>query len=231
MHAIDVANLLGISKVVAPLHPGIASAYGLLVAELKNDYARTSLQTPPNYDTEGMERVYADMESEGRAWLNEEGVPRDLHVFSRWADLRYSHQGSEVTVAFGATKVSGEAIHEVIQEFQTRHEQLYGFALDQPVEIVTLRLAASGAVGSVDMPRRPDGLDAREQAIASQRRVFFNEAGGFAPCNIYDRDRLAPGSSIDGPAILEGMDSTVLINPGWTGQIDEYGNCIMEPSK
>ena len=51
----------------------------------------------------------------------------------------------------------------------------------------------------------------------------------FVPCDIYDRDRLAPGSSINGPAILEGMDSTVLINPGWTGQIDKYGNCIMEP--
>jgi N-methylhydantoinase A len=236
MHAIDVANLLGINKVVAPLHPGIASAYGLLVAELKNDYARTSLQTPPDYDPGGMERVYADMEAEGRAWLDEEGVPRDLHVFSRWADLRYSHQGSEVTVAFGADQVSGEAIDVVVQEFHIRHEQLYGFALDQPVEIVTLRVAASGDVGSVEMPRRPDGLDAPEQAIASQRQVYFDgaggdDAGGFVPCKIYDRDRLAPGSSMIGPAILEGMDSTVLINPGWTGQIDEYGNCIMEPSE
>jgi N-methylhydantoinase A len=231
MHAIDVANLLGINKVVAPLHPGIASAYGLLVAELKNDYARTSLQTPPDYDPEGMEQVYADMEAEGRAWLNEEGVPQDLHLFSRWADLRYAHQGSEVTVGFAASKVSGEAIAGVIQEFHTRHEQLYGFALDQPVEIVTLRVAASGDVGSVDMPRRPDGLDAPEKAIASQRPVYFDESGGFVPCNIYARDRLAPGSSIDGPAILEGMDSTVLINPGWTGKIDKYGNCILEPSK
>ena len=231
MHAIDVANLLGINKVVAPLHPGIASAYGLLVAELKNDYARTSLQTPPDYDPKGMERVYADMESEGRAWLNEEGVPQDLHVFSRWADLRYSHQGSEVTVAFGTNQVTSEAVDQVIQEFHTHHEQLYGFALDQPVEIVTLRVAASGDVGSVDMPRRPDGLDAPENAIASQRQVYFGESGGFVSCNIYDRDRLAPGSNIDGPAILEGMDSTVLINPGWTGKIDEYGNCIMEPSE
>ena len=70
---------------------------------------------------------------------------------------------------------------------------------------------------------------APEQAVASQRRVFFDESGGFITCNIYDRDRLAPGSSINGPAILEGMDSTVLINPSWTGQIDKYGNCIMEP--
>jgi len=231
MHAIDVAKLLGINKVVAPLHPGIASAYGLLVAELKNDYARTSLQTPPDYDTEGMERVYAEMESEGRAWLTEEGVPQNLHVFSRWADLRYAHQGSEVTVAFSAEQVTGQALDDVIQEFHTHHEQLYGFALEQPVEIVTLRVAASGDVGSVEMPRRPSGLDSPEKAIASEREVFFDEVGGFVKTNIYDRDRLAPGSSIDGPAILEGMDSTVLINPSWTGQIDEYGNCIMEPSK
>jgi len=114
MHAIDVAKLLGINKVIAPLHPGIASAYGLLVAELKNDYARTSLQTQPDYDPEGMERVYAEMESEGRAWLNEEGVPQDLHVFARRADLRYTHQGSEVTVAFGAAKVTKEAIDGVM---------------------------------------------------------------------------------------------------------------------
>ena len=86
------------------------------------------------------------------------------------------------------------------------------------------------------MPLRPSGLDTPEKAIASERRVFFEEvrggeAGGFVNTNIYHFDRLAPGSSINGPAILEGMDSTVLINPGWTGQIDQYGNCIMEPSK
>jgi N-methylhydantoinase A len=231
MHAIDVANLLGINQVVAPLHPGIASAYGLLVAELKNDYARTSLQTPPDYDPNGMERIYSEMESEGRAWLAEEGVPTDAHVFSRWADVRYEHQGSEVTVDFGSKKVTQETIDEVVKGFHALHEQLYGFSLDQPVEFVTLRMTASGDVGSVEMPKRPDNLVTPEKAIASQRPVFFDEAGGFVDCNIYDRDLLAPGSSIDGPAILEGMDSTVLINPGWAGKIDEYGNCIMRPTK
>jgi N-methylhydantoinase A len=231
MHAIDVANLLGINQVVAPLHPGIASAYGLLVAELKNDYARTSLQTPPDYDPEGMERIYSEMESEGRAWLTEEAVPADAHVFSRWADVRYEHQGSEVTVDFGSKKVTKETIDEVVKGFHAHHEQLYGFSLDQPVEFVTLRMTASGDVGSVEMPKRPDNLVAPEKAIASQRPVFFDEAGGFVDCNIFHFDRLAPGSSINGPAILEGMDSTVLINPGWAGKIDEYGNCIMRPTK
>ncbi len=171
------------------------------------------------------------MESEGRAWLTEEGVPQDLHAFSRWADLRYTHQGSEVTVGFGTEQGSAQILDSVIREFHTRHKQLYGFVLDQPVEIVTLRVAASGDVGLVDMPQRPSGLDSPKKAIASKRQVFFEEAGGFVQANVFHFDRLAPGSNIDGPAILEGMDSTVLINPGWTGHIDEYGNCIMEPSK
>ena len=234
MHAIDVANLLGINQVVAPLHPGIASAYGLLVAELKNDYARTTLQNPPDYDLDGVERVYAELEGEGRAWLNEEGVPEDLQTFARLADLRYAHQGSEVTVPLVTDKVDQAGMDALIQEFHGRHRQLYGFALDQPVEIVTMRVAASGDAGSVEMPRHPGGLHAPEDAVSSQRQVYFeeargDEATGFVHCNIYDRDRLAPGSNITGPAILEGMDSTVLINPGWSGQIDNYGNCIMEP--
>ena len=143
--------------------------------------------------------------------------------------MRYTHQGSEVTVAFTESQVTVETIRKAIQEFHTHHQHLYGFALEQPVEVVTLRVSASGNVGSVNMPELPSGLMAPELAIASQRQVFFNETNGFVPCNIYDRDRLASGSIINGPAILEGMDSTVLINPGWTGHIDEYGNCIMEP--
>lgn len=230
MHAIDVANLLGINQVVAPLNPGIASAYGLLVAELKNDYARTSMMTPPDYDLVDMERVYSELEGEGRAWLHEEGVQKDRHIFTRSADLRYAHQGSELTVPFGAEQATNSTLDALINEFHSRHQQLFGFALDQPVEIVTLRVAASGDVGTAEMPLRPKGLSIPEDSISSHRKVFFDEAGGFVTCNIYDRDRLAPDSNVPGPAILESMDSTVVINPGWAGLIDGFGNCILRPS-
>ena len=119
---------------------------------------------------------------------------------------------TSVTVPLAAGKAERTGIHAFIQEFHSRHRQLYGFALS----------------------RLPGGLGAPEQAIFNQRKVFFEELrqgglNGFVPCNIYDRSRLAPGSCIAGPAILEGMDSTVIINPAWAGQIDDYGNCIMAP--
>jgi N-methylhydantoinase A len=229
MHAIDVATLLGVNQVVVPLNPGIASAFGLLVAEFKNDYARTFLQQAPDYDLDGIERVYSELEAEGRAWLNEEGVPQQAHTISRSADLRYAHQGSEVTVLLGDRQATSETLDALIQEFHSEHQRLYGFALDQPVEVVTLRATVSGDVGSATIPRIPGALDTPEKAVLDRRQVYFDQSNGFVSCDIYSRDQLAPGASISGPAILEGMDSTVVINPGWTAIVDDYGNCIIRP--
>ena len=232
MHAIDVAILLGINRVVAPLHPGIASAYGLLAADFKNDYAKTFLQQPPDYDLEGIQRVFQELEAQGRAWLLEEGVPSNLHKLARSADLRYTHQGSEVSVPLDSNQVGLKSLHALIKEFHFRHERLYGFALEQPVEIVTLRVSVTGDVGTVEMPLRPSGLGSPDQAVVSHRQVYFggfDGSGGFTSSNVYGREQLAPGSTISGPAILEGTDSTVIINPGWYGQIDDHGNCIMSP--
>ena len=229
MHAIDVAALLGINRVVVPLNPGIASAFGLLAAEFKNDYARTFLQQAPGYDLDGIELVYSELEAEGRAWLNEEGVPRRVHAMSRSADLRYAHQGSEVTVPLSGKQATRESMDALIQEFHAQHQQLYGFSLDQPVEIVTLRVTVSGDVGSVALPRWDGVSYSAEKAILDRRQVYFDQGNGFVPCNIYSRDQLSLGASISGPAILEGMDSTVVINPGWTSLVDDCGNCIIRP--
>ncbi|MEC9280692.1 MAG: hydantoinase/oxoprolinase family protein, partial [Chloroflexota bacterium] len=170
-----------------------------------------------------------ELEAEGRAWLDEEGVPQEAHIVSRSADLRYVHQGSEVTVLLDGVVATSQTLDALIQEFHAQHQLLYGFALDQPVEIVTLRVTVSGDVGFVALPKKPGGTDFPEKAILDRRQVYFDESDGFVPCNIYRRDQLAPGASISGPAILEGMDSTVLINPGWAALVDDYGNCIIRP--
>ena len=227
MHAIEVANLLGVTMVVVPPHPGIASAYGLLVAEFKNDYARTSLQQPPDYDLQGMAEIFDGLEREGQRWLEIEGVANSARMLSWSADLRYEHQGSELTIPYDGTRIDRPGLEGMIEEFHRRHSQLYGFSLDQPVEIVTLRVTASGHLGDVAMPTLPPGGSKTADAVVDERRAYFEETRDFVACPIYRRERLSPGASIVGPAILEGMDSTVVINPGWESRIDQYGNCIM----
>ena len=227
MHAIEVANLLGVTTVVVPPHPGIASAYGLLVAEFKNDYARTSLQQPPDYDLQAMAEIFGGLEREGQRWLETEGVASSGRLLGWSADLRYEHQGSELTIPYGGINVDQQGLDAMIEEFHRRHSQLYGFSLDQSVEIVTLRVTASGLLGDVSMPVLPSGAGDPVDAVVDRRRVYFDEVQDCVPCPIYRRERLHPEATIGGPCILEGMDSTVVINPGWETRIDRYGNCIM----
>ena len=229
MHAIAVARLLGMTTVIAPPNPGVASAYGLLVADFKNDYARTSIRKPPDYDPDGMQRIYRDLEAEAAHWLDSEAVPRDRQELARSADLRYAHQGFEVAVELAGVTVDEDSLEATIQRFHQEHHRLFGFSLDQPVEFVTLRVTARGHLETAG--RADYSLNLTEPADASprQREVFFEDAGGFVACDIYRRDRLVPGSTIGGPAILENVDSTVVIEPGWKARIDDYGNCILQP--
>ena len=230
MHSISVARLLDMATVIAPPSPGVASAYGLLVADFKNDYARTSVQKAPNYDAAAMERVYRSLEDEADRWLDAESVPADRRELARSADLRYAHQGFEVSVEFAGSVVDRAGLEATIRRFHAEHHRLFGFSLEQPVEIVTLRVTAFGHLDSVKIAQLYGDLCAPADALTGKRDVYFEDADGFVPCDIFDRARLAPGSTIDGPAILENVDSTVVIDPGWRASIDDYGNCIMRPA-
>ena len=230
MHSISVARLLDMTTVIAPPNPGVASAYGLLVADFQNDYARTSVQKPPNYDIQAMEEIYRELEDEGARWFDAEAVPEERRELTRSADLRYAHQGFEVTVQMAGNEVNRDSLEAMIGRFHGEHQRLFGFSLEQPVEIVTLRVTARGQLESAGMSPVPRGLDAPAKALRGQRQVYFDDAGGFVSCDIYDRAKLAPGSSVDGPAILENVDSTVIVDPEWRARIDDHGNCIMEPA-
>ncbi len=229
MHSISVARLLDMATVIAPPSPGVASAYGLLVADFKNDYARTSIQKPPNYDLGAMEAIYRELEGDAAQWLDAESVPTDRRELTRSADLRYSHQGFEVAVELQGREVDSACLDATIQNFHQEHERLFGFSLDQPVEIVTVRVTARGQLESTAMAQLSRASSSPDESLLGERQVYFEDTAGFVPCGIYDRATLAPGSTVDGPAILENIDSTVLIDPGWRAWIDDYGNCIMRP--
>ena len=95
----------------------------------------------------GMAAIYANLEREGRDWLQGEGAPGDSHALLRSRRPPLRHQGSELTVPYRRAVVDEEGLTEMLGEFHSQHRQLYGFSLDQPVEIVTLRVTASGPVG------------------------------------------------------------------------------------
>lgn len=251
LHGGQLADLLDMRTIVVPRSPGVLSTFGLLATDVKNDYARTSLQAPPNYNYAEMEAVYAGLERQARAWFEQEGVPSDNRGLRRLADLRYRHQGFEITVPFddprptsgdgggaGAsttglgppapTRVDADSVRRLIERFHRRHEQLYTHcAEDAPVEIVTLRVSATGGLRQLTLPPLKATRGGTEAALIGARRVYFAEAGGYVDCPRYDRERLAVDATVAGPAIVEQLDSTTVVLPGQTARVDQIGNLII----
>jgi N-methylhydantoinase A len=226
LHGADLATLLGMRTVVVPRHPGVLSTFGLLGTEVRNDYARTSLQKLPDIDLGAVAAVYADLEGQARAWLAAEDVAPSARRLIRMADLRYRHQGFELTVPWPERDLDLDAL---LAGFHARHRQLYTYALaDAPVEIVTLRVSAAGRVRRFTLPSL-----ARRRAVTTRpprRRVHFAGAGWTA-CPCLDRERLGVGAVVTGPAIVEQPDTTTVIPPGHRARVDRVGNLVIQTGR
>jgi len=167
--------------------------------------------------------VYAELEAQAEAWLDAEGVAPRQRRRRRLADLRYRHQGFEITVPWPERDLSVDAL---IRRFHERHRQLYSYALpDAPVEIVTLRVAAAGRMRRFALPalgrRRPAARSRHER-----RRAYFS-GRGWVDCPIIEREALGMGAELVGPAVVEQLDSTTVVLPGQRAHVDRFGNLIV----
>ncbi|MCZ6874994.1 MAG: hydantoinase/oxoprolinase family protein [bacterium] len=231
LHAGQLAELLGTSNVIIPPHPGILSALGLLSTDLQHDAVRTFLQRGPTYDLAGIETVYQVLQEEATGYLTAEGVSVGQQTFQRLADLRYAKQGFEVTVDFLATEVTTATVTQLINAFHQRHEQLYTYAAtDTPVEIVNLRLRAVGQMDKLSLPRIAALAETCTPPPEHTRQVYFSTTG-FVETPVLARLALRAGHVIDGPAIVEQLDTTTVIYPGHQVVVDAYGNLLMHHSR
>ena len=226
LHGTSLARLLGIKTILVPPAPGVLSAMGLLVASVKSEFARTSLQRPGAYDFAEMARVFTELQAQAEAWLEHELIP-PAHRSTRWqASLRYLHQGFELTVPWGGSRVDAETVEHTIAAFHALHEQLYTFNQpDTPVEIVTLRVTAEGQLPRPSLRELPRGGDASE-AIVGEQAVDFD--GEMRATPIYDRAKLGAGTVLKGPAIVRQLDSTTVLFPGQRAEVHAYGSLIVE---
>lgn len=227
LHANRLAVELEIPIVLVPMSPGTTSAMGLLVTDLKHDYATTVIQRTDRLDAEMVNRLYHEMEAQGRKALLAEGMGHARIGFERQVDMRYVGQSYELSIPLDDRRVE-DALEGMLQRFHDEHERAYGFAAPgEPVELVALRLTAVGSIAKPrlrELAQRSGDVGATPRAV---RQVYFAEAGGFVDCPSYDRYRLAAGGRVEGPAIVEEMDSTTVIHPGFRAEVDRYGNLLI----
>ena len=231
MQANRLAEELEIPTTLIPMSPGIFSAMGLLVTDLKHDYSITVIERTERLDMGKLQESYRDMQEQGRRALLQDGVrPEDIG-FLRQVDMRYVGQSYEIPIPLGDTQTDVAHLTSVLQRFHQEHERAYGFsAPEEPVEVVTLRLTAVGNIAKPRLRRLgQDGGDA-SSARRATRPVYFAETGGFIECPIYDRYRLGSGSAVQGPGVVEEIDSTTVIHPGYVATVDEFGNMFLTGS-
>ncbi|MEA2729159.1 MAG: N-methylhydantoinase, partial [Acetobacteraceae bacterium] len=219
VHAVALAEELAIPEVIIPPAPGAFSALGLVATDLKRDYARTLYADLEQVDPARVGDAFAAMEAAGTAMLEAAAVPASRRALLRSADVRYRRQAYELTLPVEDGPVTRATLERLAASFHEKHEQTYGHAnRNEAVQLVNLRLTAVGKLADLKLAQPFDPDSARVR----QRDVWFAETG-FVSANVHWRNGLMAGTAIHGPAIIEALDSTTVVPPGWTGRIDELG--------
>jgi len=232
MHAGRMALDLGIPSVLVPLTPGVHSALGLLMSDVKHDYVRSKLVGLEDLDLKEINNLFAQLIERAKADLHDEGFDDNEIKIEPYLDLRYAGQGYELTVPCTKPPLKPEDLKVMRQRFDTMHEQNSGHkAESEPVELVSLRLISLGLVPQAKLsPGKVTGRKV-EQAKTGERKVFFGKEHGALTTQIYTREHLEPGHKLSGPAIVEQLDTTTVIQPEQEAAVDEYRNIIIREKK
>lgn len=231
LHGSDLARELGTRTVVVPPHPGVLSAMGALFADVLWDSVETCMGPLDATILPRLTEVVDRLVKEGYPALTRQGVAPGEGRVNVSLDLRYMGQGYEVTVPVNGGALDEAALNEAKVLFHRRHQERYSHSsVDEPVELVNVRIAAVGTVpekvrdpGSM---ARPEDPSARAVPV-TEREAYFLPVGRALRCPVYQRDHLVPGITIKGPAIVEQLDSTAVINPGDTARADKWGNLVV----
>jgi len=221
MHCIDLARLLGMTRIFIPITPGILSATGMLMADVVKDYSRTVMRKAEDFHQKTMTSLFTEMEEHGSHDLKTEGVHSESIVHERYLDMRYKGQSFEIIVPFDA---------DPIEAFQRLHEKHYGYRnSDKPVEVVNVRLRSLGRQEKTEITKQPAGTKEMAEAarLGTHTAVFQGEPH---KTQIIDRNHLKPNNTFSGPAIIVEYTSTIVVPPDTDVRVDPWSNLILATS-
>ncbi|MEF3322905.1 hydantoinase/oxoprolinase family protein [Gulosibacter sp. GYB002] len=222
LHAGLLLRHLGLKSVIVPKQPGLFSADGLLVAGLRFDESRTVLSTLDSENLEWLAEWFEDAATTGREQLVADGVPESSIIATASADCRYLGQGYELTIPLDGHDPS--ALASAAEKFHAAHEELYGHSnRGETIELVTVRMAVTGSLGRV-VGQKTNTESGNPEIGRKQVRI-----PGVGNCDVpvIDRSRLAVGSKVDGPAIIQQMDSTTFVLNDQVIVVSDQGDLII----
>ena len=223
LHAYRIAEKLHIRHLLCPMAAGVASTIGLLAAPPKVDLVRSRIWRLTEVDWPALNRLYAELEAQARELLHAMGERDQDLTIQRLADLRYVGQGHQIVVPIPNGDLDPQHLDTIEASFQQVYQQLYSRSLPGvPIEGITWRLTATGRGVPLDYAQAHAPQDTA--SAPTTRRIYLPEEEDFADVLVYNRYALRPGTQIEGPAVIEERESTVIMGTRGSGLVDDYGN-------
>ena len=228
MHCCELAQEMGIPRVLVPLNPGVLSALGAGIADIVKDYSRTVMLRGPDLTPERMEEGFNQLVEAAYDDMSSEGLDLDKAVPKRSLDVRYVGQSYELNVDFPKNRTG--VAKAIASGFHRAHRQRFGYSdPTEPVEVVNLRLKMALPCDAPEAAPQPESGESSARARLAEVDAVF--ADGVAAASVYQRELLEPGNLIEGPALVVQLDSTTVMPPGWSGHVDPWGNLILTPKE
>lgn len=225
MHAVFIADLLEIRKVLVPRFPGAFSAWGMLQSDIRHDEVLTWVQPITQIDTALIESQFISMEQKVGAVLTKQRITADRISFNRAVDMRYIGQEYTVNVPLSGEQIDGKALSSLSVSFHEKHRQIYGHSNPNAlVETVNLRVVGIGKI-STGISAVSFEYCSGEPEARMEAPVIFE--GRVMPARIYLRDNLFPGHCFLGPAIIEELTATTVVPPGCRVEVDRFSNMLI----
>ena len=230
LHANALARLMSSWPLIVPPSPGVLCAYGDATTRIRNEATQTFIRRFSETSNEEIENILQELADRARSILDQDGVDRADQSTQFEIDVRYHGQGLILTMGVDAASFNASGddapLNTVRREFDRQHNQMFTFALPAEPEVVNLRAIAIGSDAEVGLPTIGTGGSSPSDEVG-RTSIFVDDADQEAI--VYDRTRLLAGNRIDGPALVTELDSTTLILPGHVGEVDSFGNIIINP--
>ncbi|CAG0968005.1 N-methylhydantoinase A [Rhizobiaceae bacterium] len=227
-HITALAREMGIDTIILPKLASGLCAFGQIISDVKYNYMATA---PARLDNAAaykrIDRLFKEIEKQGIRHLEKDGFKKDRIAIKRSLDMRYVGQVHECTVDIGTFEINARTIDQVKDAFHKRHEELYTYSeRHNPVEVVNIESTVYGLIDKPKAPKLGKGA-AVDRALKGHRKAIFSADGKQVKTPVYDGEKLGAGASVKGPAIIEEVTTTIVIEPGWTATLDASGSYLI----
>ena len=227
MHAVALAQELGVKKVIIPAAASVFSAWGMMMSDLRRDHFVTHLVDLTEGAASDIESVFSSVELQAIEQFQTEGIDKKSIKFIRYGNFRYKNQEHTTEVRLSDGPISDKQIGLIEDEFHNTYEREYTYRLDTSVELVGIHVVATSEVGKLTMQKRPDQGIKEAEARKGAREVDY-ALEGVHEATLYNGEKLLPGMEFNGPAIIEDSGATTVIHPGNRVRVDGYTNIHIE---